>query len=188
MVICNPQKKILFISSAIFIIIGIFSANASVIIEPHIAYNIYGNADYNTFKTKFNGTQYGSRFGSQYLGFMGGLDFTHSSYTSKSTSMAGQTSADVSRNQYGIFAGYNLPIFLRAWLVYYFFDKSSGSNNSWNKGNGLELGIGFTVLPSLNLNIAYRTSTYTSSNAGPLNPAFKTKEIILGLSTPINLF
>lgn len=161
---------------------------ANVLIEPHIAYNIYGNADYNTFKTKFNGTQYGARFGSQYLGFMGGLDFTHSAYTSKSTSMAGNTSADVSRNQYGIFAGYNMPLFLRTWLGYYFLDKSSGSSNSWNKGNGLELGIGFTALPFLSLNLEYRTSTYTTSNAGPLSPSFKTKEIVLGLSAPMTFY
>jgi hypothetical protein len=178
------NKILLPVLALIFFTVNVV-AKASLIIEPHIAYNIYGNADYNTFKTKFNGVQYGAHLGAQYLGFMGGLDFTRSTYTSKSTSMAGNTSADANRNQYGIFAGYNLPIFLRVWAVYYFIDKSSGTNNTWNKGNGLELGIGFTPISFVSINFEYRNSTYTKSNAGALNPYFKTKELVLGLSIPI---
>lgn len=181
------MKKILIFCFTFFLLIGSSCVTANLLLEPHVGYNIYGNADYNTFKTNFNGTQFGARLGEQYLGFMGGLDFTYSLYTSKSTSLAGNSTANVSRNQYGIFAGYNMPMFLRCWLSYYLLDKSTGSTNSWNKGSAIEFGVGFTLLPFLSLNFEYRTSNYTSSNAGTFSPIFKSKEIVMGISAPITL-
>lgn len=163
------------------------TASASLLIEPHVGYNLYGNADYSSITTKYNGAQYGARLGGQFLGLMGGFDFTHSAYTAKSTSASGSSSNDVKRDQFGIFAGYNLPILLRAWVGYYFSDKSSGANSTWDKGHGTELGLGFTGLPFLSFNLEYRMSTYDKSNAGALSPEFKTKEIVLGVSAPFTL-
>lgn len=165
-----------------------FSAKASLLIEPHLGFNIHGNADYGTETTKYNGAQYGARLGFQQLGLMAGLDFTHSAFTYKTTSPGvAEVSQDQKRDQIGIFAGYNFPILLRAWVGYYFSDKTTASDNTFSKGSGTELGLGFTGLPFLSINLQYRMSTYDESQAGAINPEFDTKEIVLGISAPFTL-
>ncbi len=162
------------------------TANASLLIEPHLGYNIYGNADYQSASIKYNGAQYGARLGGQYLGLMGGFDYTHSSFTYKTT---GAADSDKTRNQFGVFVGYNLPVFVRAWFGYYFSDKlTTTSNSSWIKGNGTELGLGFTGIPFLSINLQYRMSTYDeTSTGGALTPNAKPKEFVLGVSAPFTL-
>ncbi|MFA6239122.1 MAG: hypothetical protein WC635_17415 [Bacteriovorax sp.] len=165
-----------------------FSAKASLLIEPHIGYNVTGNADYSPDKTKYNGPQYGGRLGVQFVGLMTGLDYTHSTFTHKTT--AGNIGeADQKRDQIGVFAGYNFPILLRFWGGYYFSDKITQTSGAtyWAKGSGTEFGLGFTGLPFLSINAQYRTSTYDKDVNGTLNPKWKTKEVVLGISIPLTI-
>lgn len=165
-----------------------FSAKASLLIEPHLGYNIYGNADYGTTTTKYNGAQYGARLGFQQLGLMAGLDYTHSAFTYKMTIPGfSEFSQDQKRDQIGIFAGYNFPILLRAWVGYYFSDKTKAADSTFLKGSGTELGLGFTGLPFLSINLQYRMSTYDEDEEGTLSPELDTKEIVLGISAPFTL-
>ncbi|MGZ3789500.1 MAG: hypothetical protein ACXVLQ_13310 [Bacteriovorax sp.] len=171
------------------------TASASLLIEPHLGYNVYGNADYRTALIKYNGPQYGARLGGQVLGFMAGLDYTHSTFTYKTTTPTFSGGEDEKkRDQIGVFVGYNLPLLFRAWFGYYFSDKVTQtkdgtyrSNGDWDKGHGTEIGVGFTGLPFLSLNLQYRMSTYDTKNTGTLNPSADTKEIVLGVSAPFTL-
>lgn len=179
------------------------TANASLLIEPHLGYNVYGNADYSATssgipidaKTKYNGPQYGARLGVQYFGLMGGLDYTHSSFTHKTTitspavpGYSATANADKKRDQFGLFVGYKFPVFVRAWFGYYFSDKLKNSDTAyWEKGNGTELGIGFTGIPFLSINLQYRTSSYDKDIDGALSPNHKTSEFVLGVSAPFTL-
>lgn len=172
-----------------------FSAKASLLIEPHFGYNLHGSADVDVVTIKYNGTQYGARLGVQSFGFMGGLDYTHSTFTSKaSVPTFGDFEADQKRDQLGVFVGYKFPILVRAWVGYYFSDKTTqtndgtfGAKGDWMKGNGTEIGVGFTGLPFLSINLQYRMSTYDKADDGAMDPKFKTKEIVLGISAPFTL-
>lgn len=175
--------------TALLLTIASVSAEASLLIEPHIGYNITGKADYSLDKTKYNGPQYGARLGVQFVGLMTGLDYTHSTFTYKTTAGdIGET--DQKRDQIGVFAGYNLPILLRAWAGYIFSDKRTQTSGGtyWTKGSGTEFGLGFTGLPFLSINLQYRMSKYDEDSAGVLNPEWETKEIVLGISAPLTLF
>lgn len=186
--------KILKYIGAVFVgfLIVYSSAYAGLLIEPHWGYNLVGKVDGISGATKFNGNQYGARIGAQSFGFMGGLDYTHSAFTYKT--VAPVASDEKSRDQIGVFAGYKFPILLRFWGAYNFFDKTKQTANGANhvsgyytKGHGTTAGIGFTGLPFLSVNLEYKTSSYNDSSAGALNPKVTTKEVVLGVSIPINL-
>ncbi len=168
------------------------TASASLLLEPHLGYNISGTGDQGSTEYDYNGAQYGLRVGYQNLGVMVGFDYTKSSAELETKTAAATTKDDVSRNEFGIFAGYNAPILLRAWAAYYFsntmeFDRTGTEY----KGNTKELGVGFTGLPFLSLNLMYRIVNFdefkTGAVEGNLNPDIDTKEIVLGVSLPFTL-
>lgn len=183
-IVCTVLGLMLFYSSAY----------GGVLIEPHWGYNLIGKVEDGTSNTiKYNGNQYGARFGLQSFGFMGGLDYTHSTFVYK-TAVVPAESDEKSRDQIGIFVGYKFPILLRFWGEYNFFDKTkqaaNGSNHSsgyYTKGHGSTVGVGYTGLPFLSVNLEYKTSSYDQSSTGALNPKLTTREVVLGVSIPINL-
>jgi hypothetical protein len=181
----NNLIRVSVLSMAIFMSA---SASASLLIEPHVGYNVYGNGDTTTATISYNGAQYGGRLGMQYFGLMGGLDYTKSSFTYKTLSSGVSTNYDEKRDQLGVFVGYNLPILLRAWVGYNFSDKvTDKSDGSWESGNGMEFGIGFTGLPFLSINMEYRTSTYNKADTGVISPKNETKEVVLSISAPFTI-
>lgn len=167
------------------------TANASLLIEPHIGYNISGGGTTSGVEYKYTNPELGLRFGGQYLGLMAGLDYTASTYTWTQTP-GGDDKFD--RGEIGVFVGYNLPILLRFWGAYYFSNTakdqdSSGKTPSGSefKGNTKELGVGFTALPFLSLNLIYRNVVFTSKPAAVSGGDISNHEIVLGVSLPFTL-
>jgi hypothetical protein len=171
------------------------SVNASILIEPHLGYNISGGtSDYASSKYEYKGAQYGSKLGFNYLGLMAGFDFNYGTFTLDRTTNAGvKTSAEYKQTDLGIFVGYNAPVLIRGWIGYYFSSKAENANSSTNyfKGTITELGLGFRPLPLLSLNVAYRMVAYdkqsVNSVESTLSPKFDPTEIVLSVSLPINL-
>jgi hypothetical protein len=177
-------KQIILLSSVIFSL----QTSASILIEPHVAYQFAGKNDDAVPPTTFSGSQYGARLGMQTFGLMAGADYTRSNLTIKQTGVADK---DSHRDQIGAFVGYKFPILLRVWGTYYFSDKVTAPSNDYVSGSGTELGIGFTGLPFLSVNLMYKTSNYDSysisGTKGTLSPKEKTSEIALGVSIPFHL-
>ncbi len=171
------------------------TANASFLIEPHLGYNISGGvASYSNTKYDYTGAQYGARLGFQTLGLMGGFDYTHSGYDLKSTVLTSGVVATVpvTQNEYGVFVGYNAPILLRAWLAYYFSTKMTYTNptTTYYSGNTTEIGVGFTPLPLISVNVSYRMINFDKGHtaaAGDYTIGYTPKEIVLGVSLPFTL-
>ncbi|AUN98112.1 hypothetical protein DOM21_10705 [Bacteriovorax stolpii] len=189
--ICKNVKKLALVLGVVFL--SAQTASASLLIEPHIGYNLSGSGDAGGVEYDYNGPQLGARIGWQNLGLMLGLDYTRSSYEQEAKNSAGTVKTDMTRNEIGVFAGYNFPILLRAWGAYYFSNttKSDNSINTKHKGNTKELGVGFTGLPFLSLNLMYRMVNFdeyeSSAGSGSLNPERDFKEIVLGVSLPLTL-
>lgn len=181
-------------------------ANASLLIEPHLGYNLSGGvSDYKSsgsstaVKISYTGPQYGARLGMQFLGVMGGFAYTHGTYNLKNTWTGGSSAGKQKQDDLGLFVGYNAPILVRAWVAYFFSSKvtatetnASFTNGDISKGTTTELGVGFTPLPLLSLNIAYRMFTmksYQDVGAASVdyNPSVKNKEIVVGVSVPFHL-
>ena len=178
-----------------------FSANASFLIEPHLGYGISGSTTYSATDIKYNGPQFGAKFGFQNLGLMAGLDYNHATYTLKETPSSGTVGEDKKKkDELGIFVGYSAPIMLRAWLGYFFSTKQTqtaagtyGANGDWLKGHTTEIGIGFTPLPLISLNLLYRMVSfdkqYSATTGVESTPAskYEPKEIVFGVSLPFTL-
>lgn len=188
-------------------ILFIQTASAGILIEPQLGYIVSGKGDYTDsgvkVSGKYNGVQYGARLGYQVLGLMGGLSYQAATYTTSLTcALCTPTSAKVDYKQdaFGVFVGYNAPILIRAWIGYNFSVKETSStsntyvtNGDWSKGHSTELGVGFTGLPFLSVNVIYRMLSYTkvydnntktTSSVSGNSP----KEIALAVSAPFNLF
>ncbi len=193
-------KKIIFLLG----FMGVLgTAQASFLIEPHLGYNVSGGqASYNGAKLDYSGLQYGARLGMQYLGLMGGFAYNHGTFDLKETTIASGASVTGAQKQddIGLFVGYNAPILLRAWLGYFFSSKmtqtetnGSGTNGDWYKGTVTEIGVGFTPLPLVSLNLVYRMGSFdktynaATSAESSLATDYKPTEIVIGVSLPFTL-
>lgn len=163
-------------------------AHASFLIEPHIGYNISGSGQ-DGLDADYNGPQYGARLGYQYFGFMIGADYTKGSGEYESNIDGVKSTKDFDQTDIGVFVGYELPILLRVWGTYYFnsdFDLTGGGEYS---GDTKELGVGFTALPFLSLNLMYRMVNHDEVKGGGTTRSvdMNYNEIVLGVSLPLNL-
>ena len=167
------------------------SAKARFLIEPHIGYNLNSSTVWGGMTNEYTGAEYGGRFGLQYLGLMGGLNYTHSDFDVKSTNDSGLTTTPYKRDEIGGFVGYKFPVLLRAWLGYNFSNKAKETNGDYIKGTSTELGLGFTGFPLISINLVYRMHSYDEvSDSGvtsTIDNKFEPKEIVIGVSLPFTL-
>lgn len=179
------------------------SAYAGLLIEPYLGFSIGSGEDGENPKTEYsqNTPLYGARLGYQVLGFMAGLDYSKGMESEFENKVTGGTTTkpDATQQTFGIFVGYNLPIMLRAWVSYNFASKisiESGADvGDEFKGGGYALGVGFTGLPFVSLNLEYRMNTfdeYKTASTGvtsALNGAGEVdyNQILLSVSLPVDL-
>lgn len=177
------------------------TANAGFLIEPYLGYSISSGEDGMAPATKWEQTAlfFGARLGYQALGFMGGLDFAHGMEAEiEETSGGTVTKVDVDQNTFGAFFGYNFPIMLRVWGAYYFSSvlgvQSGAGLGADIKGSGYGLGVGYTGLPFVALNLEYRRLTFDEAESVTGQTIKFTSEeeqdfnqIMLSLSIPFDL-
>lgn len=177
----------------VIIITGLasFSAKASLLIEPHLGFNLSGGGKSNGVDYSYNGAQYGLRLGGQYLGLMAGIDYNLSSYTWEQTPGGDDT---FDRSEFGLFVGYNLPILVRFWGAYYFSNTAKDTNSTGRtvsgakyEGSSVELGAGWTALPFLSLNLAYRNISLDTKPSTISGGSISNNEFVLGVSLPLTL-
>lgn len=173
------------------------ASNAGILIEPYIGYSINSGENGQSPKMEYemNAPFIGGRLGYQSMGFMFGVDFNkglESSLTLKVNGTEGDTDAE--QQTIGAFVGYNLPALLRIWGGYYFSSKLEFTeSNSEYKGSGFGVGVGYTGLPFVSLNLEYRTHTFdeaefsdgsTASLSGASEVDFN--QIMLSVSAPFD--
>ncbi|HWU44238.1 MAG TPA: hypothetical protein VN132_12395, partial [Bdellovibrio sp.] len=97
--------------------------------------------------------------------------------------------ADMKRNTFYGVVGVDLPILLRAWAGYGFSDQFvlDTPYNSTIKGKSFKLGVGFTGLPFVSLNVEYLKSTADEITGGTLansSPDSKHEAVMVSVSLP----
>ncbi|POB13237.1 MULTISPECIES: outer membrane beta-barrel protein [unclassified Halobacteriovorax] len=167
------MKKILV---AMMIMIAGFQAQAGIYVEPYLAYNILGDTD----GEDTTGTNIGGRLGYSLPMLVSfGLDYNMGSYTIDGAT--GDVDADTTN--LGVFVAVDLPILLRGYASYYFSSDIEASGASFD-GSGIAVGVGFTMLPFVSLNLEYRAMSYDGAGGFP---DFDGKEILVGVSLPLDL-
>ncbi|MBT3586412.1 MAG: hypothetical protein HN509_16005 [Halobacteriovoraceae bacterium] len=160
-------------------------ASAGILLEPYLGYNFNGTIEEGPSNSdvdehEYSGLTYGGRLGFTMAGFMGGFDYSASSYTLEQTKDPGSaTNSDVGNKQdashtrMGLFVGYELPIMFRFWATYFFkttMEVDGQANNTVDlggtgavaeyDGSGFGIGLGYTAIPMLSFNFEYRVITY----------------------------
>ncbi len=191
------MKKITQLALLLALVLGYSShSQAGLLIEPVIGYS-FGNANIDievpsspssntSDKNSVKGTSYGGRLGYQNFGFQLGLDYLAS---------AMETDGDkFNTSEFGGFVGFEFPILVRVYAGYVFSGTGtleSDIDYKFKNGSGPKVGIGFTLLPFLDINLEYRSITYeeleTTSNATPVNINTDYNAVMLGFSLPFVL-
>lgn len=177
-----------------------FGANAGLLVEPYVGYQISGfETDYTVSGTTTelayvtNGVNLGARLGYSYLLFMAGIDYSYGTL-SNDLDTGSITIEDIDATRFGIFAGVELPILARAWATYYVNANYEAGSDEY-KGTGYGLGVGFTGLPFVSLNLEYRALTFdeivgdTGTTKLPTSTydEYTASEIFLSVSLPLDL-
>jgi len=162
------------------------TANAGLLIEPYLGYHT-GEVNDGSTKDDFSGMTYGARVGYQHaLGLMFGVDYMTGSWEQDSNPKADLTPAIL-----GVFVGYDFPVLLRVYGVYSLSNEvkhKDTSGSSTMKGDGaIKLGVGFTGLPLVSINLEYLQASYDKSGSTTLTPAIKASGYGLTVSIPFDL-
>ena len=142
-----------------------FSSHATAIyLEPYLGYHTNAEFKFSGNTESASGLTYGGRFGGDYMKFIFGLDYMTGSWSSSRNTIV--------PSNIGLFAGYIFPEMMKVYLTYFFDEKYkfSGNNSSVDYGGTeFKLGLGFTTLPVVTINIEYGFGTLNKSNGSPMN-------------------
>jgi hypothetical protein len=153
-------------------------ANA-FIVEPFLSYEM-GEADNGTASVDATGTTFGVRAGGSTLGFIYGLEYQTGSITVEDP--AGDEDYDLT--DMGVFVGFEFPVLIRAYATYYFSHKAEPPTGSDIEGDGgIKLGVGFTGLPFVSINLEKMTRAYDKSGGATIDQEIDTT--ILSVSLPL---
>lgn len=180
----------LFILVLAFLVIK--PAQAGLLLEPVLGYSLskFEIDQANSSEEKANGPSLGGRIGYQNLGFQLGLDYLRSNLSVDENDFK----EDLVTSEFAGFVGFEFPILLRVYAGYIFManaeadiDVGAGKQSfELNDGKGLKLGVGFTVLPFLDINVEYRKGTYSELKIGSAKTDVDTdfSAVMVGVSLP----
>jgi hypothetical protein len=184
-------KKQFFIFFAL-VIAAIQASHAAILIEPVVGFTFSNKfdfketADMSKDSMKGSGFAYGGRVGYQNMGFQLGLDYLHSSVDVDEKNIK----SDVTTSEWAAFAGFRFPILLRFYAGYIFSGtgeyKNTTSNVDLSNGTGYKIGLGWTLLPFLDLNLEYKKTNYDEAKAGgsKLKADIDNSSYLLSVSLP----
>lgn len=194
-----------FLGLLLFSSLFAFNASAELLLEPVVGYSLglsgkVHEADASgggtVVENKFSGgggVSYGGRLGYQKLGFQVGLDYLHS--TINPDDKAFKSNLDI--NEWAAFVGFEFPILFRVYGAYIFSADGQGkydTGSSFEKltlkdGSGFKAGLGFTLLPFLDINFEYRNTTFGEWKAGStkVEGDVDANIYMIGLSLPFTI-
>lgn len=158
--------KLLF---ALAIVVGFSqSAKAGFMVEPYLGMLVNSTGTTNDCSSncddEITGNAIGAKIGYKQLGFSFGLDYQMTTGTSTNEA-SGSSEFDLSISEYGLHVGYDFPILFRVYATYWLnsdYNISSGSNEyTLNKASGYTLGVGYSVLPMVALNLELKNVDYS---------------------------
>lgn len=174
-------KKQFFIFFAL-VIAAIQASHAAILVEPVVGFNLGARSNFDSYSDgsttlasqEFSGgtgLSYGGRFGYQNFGFQVGLDYLASSLDFDDKDMKD----DFNTTEWAAFVGFRFPILLRFYAGYIFSATADSKivdgtgttqDADFNGGSGFKAGLGWTVLPFVDLNLEYRNVAFDEWKSG----------------------
>jgi len=183
------MKSLFKVLSLVLLFSTTASVQAGVLVEPLIGLNFNHKIEGGGEDVSGLGGAWGGRLGYQNYGFQLGLD-----YLSSSTDMDESKLKNNFKSQdWAAFVGFEFPILVRVYAGYIFSStgevntKSSGKAK-FKDGTGTKIGIGFTGLPFIDINVEYRRGTYDDVKFGSDKGGKQDfSATMISLSLPLNL-
>lgn len=181
--------KSIFKLMSLVLLLSATTVQAGLLVEPILGLNV--NHKIETKGKDFSGLggAYGGRLGYQNYGFQLGLD-----YLSSSTDMDNKNLKNNFTSQdWAAFVGFEFPILVRVYAGYIFSSTGevklkTGGKGKLDGGTGTKIGIGFTGLPFVDINVEYRRGTYDDTKfAGVKGGDVDFSSTMLSISLPLNL-
>lgn len=178
------MKKLLV---AVVVVMGFASvSNAGLLLEPYLGYEM------GTFKDNAEGKMDGTLLGARIawtapVMFWAGLDYSTTVSAKFKSDTSGVPDSDAKRNTLYAVVGVDFPILLRAWLGYGLMNEIKFSDyNNKLKGKSTKLGVSFTGLPFICLNLEYLMESFDEQDRTPsgLSPEAKNTAYVLSVSLP----
>lgn len=170
---------------------------SAVLIEPVLGYNLGSKTSFKSFDnvsgedyTGGSGVGYGGRLGYQNFGFQLGLDYLASSIDMDDKDFKN----NLSTSEWAAFVGFRFPVLLRVYAGYIFAASGEtkdgdGEKVEFSGGSGFKAGLGWTLLPLLDLNLEYRKTAYEDYKWGgsKLNQEVDMSSWFLSISVPLTI-
>ena len=162
-------------------------ADAALLIEPVVGYNLGAKVEGDDDTVKGSGPAFGGRLGYQYLGFQVGADYLNSKLD------LDNWSKDLNLTEWAGFVGFEFPVLLRVYAGYIFSatgeGKINGVKTELTNGSGTKVGVGFTPLPLIDINLEMRQGTFDDGKFGGVKFNDKTdyRTYMISLSLPFTL-
>lgn len=170
------MKNLLVVAA---MVLGFASVSqAGILLEPYVGYE---SSKSDGATESATGTDMGLRLAYTLpVFFWGGLDVT-------TGTLKQSGSDDLTRTTMGAVVGVNLPILFRLWASYGFSNELKTDAGKL-KGTNTKIGVGFTGLPFVSLNLEMLTDTITEIEAGGISATVDSKSTgyLVSVSLPFN--
>lgn len=181
--------KSIFKLVALVLVLVTSTAQAGLLVEPIIGLNVNHKLEPKSDSYSGLGGAYGGRLGFQNYGFQLGLD-----YLASSTDLDDKDFKNNFKSQdWAAFVGFEFPILVRVYAGYIFsatgdVNLTGGGKAKMTDGTGTKIGVGFTGLPFLDINVEYRRGSYDSVKVGGVKTGSADfSATMLSVSLPLNL-
>lgn len=180
----------------IFSILTSISAHAGIYLEPYVGYAVgKSTGSFNvvsigtsTIDSSSKGAVFGGKLGYSVLGLALGVDYSRFNSKDKDNSGATADSSSVSTDM-GAFVQYTLPIMFKVSATYIFKSSNVADDDSKSTGKGFKVGVGFTGLPFIAINLDYVSLKYNEATAPGAtidSVDMKSTATMLSISVPWN--
>lgn len=164
---------------------------AALLVEPVVGFNLGSKLEFDGGESYSGGSgaAFGGRLGYQQLGFQLGVDYLRSGLNMDDNDF----DKDVTMSEWAGFIGFEFPILLRVYAGYIFAATGETEYNNVDlelkKGSGTKVGLGFTGLPFVDINLEFRQGTFDEYKLGNATVDDKTdyQSYLISLSLPFNL-
>lgn len=162
------------------------TSHADILLEPYLGYYFGSSTQSGSKDGDVTGLGYGARFGFQHMtGFMIGAEY----FTGQLEDDDGTVKTDMTPGDLGVFAGFNFPILLRAYATYFITNKwkakTSTTTADLEGSGGLKLGLGWTGLPFVSINLEYMTVGFDKVGGNSIDDTINEKIYGLSVSLPL---
>lgn len=162
------------------------TVKAGLLLEPYVGIMPTGKItdDDEDYKHDKMPTVLGGRVGYTKLGVNVGIDYLMAQGIEFKN-----VTQEYDLSETGVFFGLDLPILFRAYMAYIFNSNLEGTITKYKKGDGFKVGVGFTGLPFVSLNLELRNVSYDEGTLS--GQAFQTdtdyQSYMLSVSLPLKL-